>query len=170
MGVHFCALPTIPLIISALTNNSVGNLTANFSGGTSEFVNLGTGVENFVKLWIVGKAVPAIAGFLVVKAILDSNDGESPLPSLIAAIFLLSVTGIWTMAQHWVGSDQYGIATGLSGALRYVLLTVCPIGGAFCFIGAVIKFIKGEKWGRLVISGLAMLSATGIWALVQSWG
>jgi hypothetical protein len=166
----FCALPTIPLIVSALTNNSVGNLTANFSGGTSEFTSLGGGIQNFVQTWIVSKAVPAIAGFLVVKAILDSNEGESPFPSLITSIFLLSTTGIWTMAKSWVGSDEYGVATGMSGALTYLLVTVCPICGSFCFIGAVVQFIKGGRFGKLVISGLAMLSATGIWALVQSWG
>ncbi len=173
----FCALPSIPLIVSSFTNNAVGNLTANFTASSTTITGLGTGIQAFIQTWIVQKAVPAIAGFLVVKAILDSNEGESPLPSLIASIFLLSVTGIWTMAEGWVGNaggtgspTQYAVATGLTSALSYLLLTVCPIGGSFCFIGAVVQFVKGGRWGKLAISGMAMLSATGIWALVQSWG
>jgi hypothetical protein len=167
----FCALPTIPMIVNSLGNNQLGSLTGSFSGGTAEFTGLGVGVQTFIQGWIVGKAVPSIAGFLVVKAILDSNDGGTPFPSLISALFLLSVTGIWTMAQKWVEStDEYGITTGMSGALSYVLTTVCPIAASFCFIGAVVQFIKGRGWGKLVISGIAMLSATGIWALVQTWG
>lgn len=166
----FCALPTVPLIISSLTNNSVNGLSASFSGGGSEFTGLAGGIQNFVQNWLVARAVPAIAGFLVVKAILDSCEGQSPLSSLIAAIFLLSVTGIWTLAKGWVGSDQYGIAAGMTGALGYILAAVCPICGAFCFIGAIVQWLKGQGWGRLVISGIAMLSATGIWTLVQSWG
>jgi hypothetical protein len=165
----FCALPTIPLIVGTLSGGEV-TLSSGFSGGTGEFSGLGTGIQTFVQQWLVAKLVPSIAGFFVVKAILDSNEGQSPFPSLIAAIFVLSVSGIYTMVTGWLGSDQYGIATGLSGALSYVLSTVCPISAAFCFIGAVVVFIKGGHWGGLVISGLAMLSATGIWALVQSWG
>jgi hypothetical protein len=166
----FVAIPTVPLIINSLTNNSVGGLTASFSGGTSEFTSLGVGAQNFFHTWLVGKVVPSIAGYLVVKAILDSNDGESPMPSLVSAIFVLSVSGIWSMAKSWVGSDQYGIATGMSGALSYLLATLCPIGAIFCFIAAVVQSVKGDRWGRLVISGIAMLSATGIWTLVKSWG
>lgn len=167
----FCALPTIPMIVNSLGNNQLGSLTGSFSGGTAEFTGLGTGIQGFIQGWIVGKAVPSIAGFLVVKAILDSNEGGTPYPSLISAIFLLSVTGIWTLAKGWVEStDEYGIASGMSGALTYLLSTICPIAATFCFIGAVVQFIKGRGWGKLVITGIAMLSATGIWALVQTWG
>jgi hypothetical protein len=166
-AIIFCALPTLPALLSQL---GVNGLTSDFTGGTSEFTGMTSAVTNFVQIYIVQKLVPSIAGFLVLKAVLDSGEGNSPLPSLVSAIFLLSVNGIWSMAKLWVGTDAYGVTTGLSGALTYMGGTVSPICAAFCFIGAVVMFIKGGRWGHLVLTGLAMLSFTGIWALVQSWG
>ena len=162
----FCALPTIPTILSSLGISGISN---SFSGGGSEFSGMSSAVENFVQNNIVTDIVPSIAGFLVLKAVLDAGEGNSPYPSLVSAIFLLSVNGTWTLAKSWVGSDQNGVATGLSSALSYVSLTVCPIAAAFCFIGAVVQFIKGSKWGHLALTGIGLLSFTGIWSLVQSW-
>jgi hypothetical protein len=162
----FCALPTVPTLMSQL---GVNGLSSNFSGGTSEFSGMTAAAQSFVQTYIVSKLVPSIAGFLVLKAVLDSGEGNSPLPSLVSAIFLLSVNGLYALAKGWVGTDAYGVTTGLSSALSYMGGTVCPIGAAFCFIGAVVVFIKGGRWGHLVLTGLAMLSFTGIWVLVQSW-
>jgi len=166
-AIIFCALPTLPLLMATL---GVGGLTSNFTGGGSEFTGMTAAATTFVQTFIVAKLVPSIAGFLVLKAVLDSGEGNSPLPSLVSAVFLLSVNGIWAMAKGWVGTDAYGVTTGLSSALGYMGGTVCPICATVCFIGAVVTFIKGGRWGHLVLTGLAMLSFTGIWALVQSWG
>jgi hypothetical protein len=162
----FCALPTIPVLMS---NLGVSGLSSNFSGGGNEFSGMTTAAQSFVQTYIVSKLVSSIAGFLVLKAVLDAGEGNSPLPSLVSAIFVLSANGLFKLASGWVGTDAYGVTTGLSSALNYVGATVCPISAAFCFIGAVVQFIKGSKWGHLVLTGLALLSFTGIWALVQSW-
>ncbi len=162
----FCALPTVPLLMNTL---GVSGLSNNFTGGGTEFSGMTTAAKTFVQTYIVGDLVPSIAGFLVLKAVLDAGEGKSPLPSLVSAIFVLSANGLYTLAAGWVGTDAYGVTTGLKGALAYVGGTVCPISAAFCGIGAVVQFIKGSKWGHLALTGLALLSFTGIWALVQSW-
>jgi len=162
----FCALPTIPVLLS---NLGVSGLTSNFSGGGNEFSGMTTAAHNFAQTYIVSKLVPSIAGFLVLKAVLDAGEGNSPIPSLVSAIFVLSANGLYTLASGWVGTDPYGVTTGLSSALTYMGQTVCPISAAFFFIGAVVQYIKGLKWGHLVLTGFAALAFTGIWALVQSW-
>lgn len=162
----FCALPTIPALMSQL---GVSGLSSNFSGGSSEFSGMTTAAQSFVQTYIVSDLVPSIAGFLVLKAVLDAGEGNSPLPSLVSAIFVLSANGLYTLASGWVGTDAYGVTTGFSSALNYVGAKVCPISAAFCFIGAVVQFIKGSKWGHLVLTGFALLSFTGVWALVHSW-
>lgn len=166
-AILFCALPSIPSILSQF---GVPGISASFSGGSAEFGGMVGAVQNFVQTWVVGKLVPTIAGFFVLKAILDSGQGMSPLPSLVVAIFLLSVNGIYLMVKQWGGSGAFAITTALSSLLAYVGTTVCPISASFCLIGAVIVYIRGGRWGYLVWTGMGLLSFTGIWALVQTWG
>ncbi len=131
----FCALPTVPLLMNTL---GVSGLSNNFTGGGTEFSGMTTAAKTFVQTYIVGDLVPSIAGVLVLKAVLDAGEGKSPLPSLVSAIFVLSANGLYTLAAGWVGTDAYGVTTGLKGALAYVGGTVCPISAAFCCIGAVV--------------------------------
>lgn len=163
----FGALPSVPAL---LTHFGVPGITGSFSGGSAEFGGLVGAVQGFVQVWLVDKLVPVIAGCFVLKAVLDSGQGSSPLPSLVVAIFLLSVNGVYVMVRQWDGTGAFAITTGFSAALQYVGTTVCPISASFCFIGAVVQYIKGGRWGYLVLTGMGLLSFTGIWAMVQTWG
>ena len=164
----FIALPTVPVFMSNVLG--VPGITNSFTSSSTVFGGMTNAVSTFVNSYLLRLVVPSLAGFLIVKAVLDSGQGESPLPSLVSAVFLLSVQGIYSMAKAWVGNDGYSIATGLANALSYLSSTLCPVGASFCFIGAVVQFIKGGAWGQLVLTGLAMLCCTGIIALVKSWG
>jgi hypothetical protein len=67
---------------------------------------------------------------MVLKATLDAAGGENPLPSIIAAIFLLSITATKLMLQSWnSGSD-----TATTDMLQQLgLITTPPTGREYLF-------------------------------------
>src|SRR5260370_24103354 len=48
---------------------------------------------SFVSDVVVGRLVPVLAAFFVLKAALDAAQGSNPLGSVVAAIFVLTVSG-----------------------------------------------------------------------------
>src|SRR5260370_1995677 len=58
-----------------------------------------TSVTGFISGVVVAKLIPVLAAFFVLKAALDAAQGWNPLGSVVAAIFLLSVSGSVTLLQ-----------------------------------------------------------------------
>ena len=58
-----------------------------------------TSLTGFVSNVLVSKLIPILAAFCVLKAALDAAEGQSPLASAIAGIFLLSVSGTVQLMQ-----------------------------------------------------------------------
>jgi len=48
-------------------------------------------LAQFVTNFVVQRLVPTLAAFLVLRAILDAASGQHPLPSILAAMFLLGI-------------------------------------------------------------------------------
>lgn len=63
--------------------------------------------KNFVSQIIVGKLIPILAGYFVLKATLDGAAGESPLASIVAALFLMSLSATMQLLQGWNSGGQY---------------------------------------------------------------
>src|SRR6201995_3613841 len=61
------------------------------SGGisTSWLADIQSDIASFITNFVVGRIVPTLAAFFVLRAILDTASGEHPLPLIVAAIFLL---------------------------------------------------------------------------------
>ena len=138
--------------------------------GNPSIVYAGTG-NNFSNGFLLGKIVPVVAGALVLKALLDSAEGKSPVPSIISAILALSIKGVYDMVNSWgLSGDQYGVADGLLKIVNWMGSNVCPAAGALCVIGAIINYVRGKPWGQLALTSVAMLCFSGIWMLVKSWG
>src|SRR5579864_1729097 len=55
--------------------------------------------KSFVTDLMIGKLVPVLAAWFVLKAALDAAEGENPLGSVITAIFLLTVSTLVPMMQ-----------------------------------------------------------------------
>lgn len=125
--------------------------------------------NDFVNDFLVGHVVPVVAAALVFKAILDANQGYSPLASIIAALFLLGVQGIFNLATgSWMKSgDAYAVTDMLMGAFGYAANTISPIVGGLALSAAILSYVRHQPWVGFVASGLAFLSVSGIWALVR---
>jgi hypothetical protein len=112
-----------------------------------------------------------VAASLVFKAVLDLSQGYSPLASIIAALFLLGVEGIWNLATgSWLQNNgQYGATDMLMSMFGYAANRISPIVGGLALSGAILNYVRHRPWMGLVASGLAFLSVTGIWALVKTF-
>ena len=167
-GAVMLTLPSISLWLSAEgVQISVVNVGATNVGYVAM---ISRPITDFVNNYLVPHIVPVLAAALVFKAVLDGSEGLSPLPSIVAALFLLSINGFFSMAAGWGNnSDPYGTASLLMKMFQYAAYTLSPLIGALCIVGAIINFIRGKSWGHLVFSALGFLSLTGLLALVQTF-
>ncbi len=166
-----CFLLSLPGISHWLVNESVpgaSQLTIAGATGAQYTAGIERVTNDFVNDFLVGHVVPVVAASLVFKAILDLSQGISPLASIIAALFLLGVQGIYNLATgNWMqANDSYGVTDMLMSMFGYAANRISPIVGGLALSAAILNHVRHRPWGGLVASGLGFLSVTGIWALV----
>lgn len=136
--------------------------------GSSWLSSFESDVSNFVTNFIVGRLVTTLAAFFVLRAILDTATGGHPLPSIIAAMFLLGTQTTYSLIQTYNTGTQYATADVLDNLWTYLAGTIMPIAAGLAVVGAIINFATHRPAMRLVAVALAMLCAAGIWKLVLS--
>jgi hypothetical protein len=97
------------------------------SGGiaTGWLANLQADVAQFVANFVVQRLVPTLAAFFVLRAILDAASGQHPLPSILAAMFLLGTQTTYNLLQSYNTGTQYPLpACCLLIACSGLLVTV----------------------------------------------
>jgi hypothetical protein len=128
-------------------------------------------VENsfsgFVSNVVVARLVPVLAAFSVLKAALDAAEGHSPLASVIAAIFLLSVSGTVQLMQNWNSGSTFATTDMLASAWNFLSGTILPEAAGLAVVGAIFNYARHRPFMPLVGSALAFLSVSGLWKLVQ---
>ena len=70
---------------------------------------------------------PVLAAFLVLKAVLDGAEGKNPLGSVIAAMFLLSVSGTLRMMQGFNSGSEFATTDLLASLWNYLAGTILPL-------------------------------------------
>ena len=81
--------------------------------GTGWMVNLQSDLTNFMNNFVVTRVATSLAAFFVLRAILDTVKGGHPLPSILAAMFLLAVQT--SRATTAVGSSRPRMCSTVSG-------------------------------------------------------
>jgi hypothetical protein len=139
-------------------------------GGISSpwVASLQTSFSGFVSNVVVAKLIPVLAAFCVLKAALDAAEGQSPLPSVIAGIFLLSVSGTVQLMQSWNSGSQFATTDMLTSAWNFLAGTILPEAAGLAIVGAIFNYARHRPFMPLVGSGLAFLSVSAIWKLVQA--
>jgi hypothetical protein len=125
-------------------------------------------VTNFISQVVVGRLVPIMAAFFVLKATLDAAQGHSPLGSVIASIFLLSISGTLRLIQGWNSGGTLATTDILASIWNYLAGTILPEAAGLAVVGAIINYSRQRPFARLVFTALAFLSVSGIWKLVQA--
>jgi hypothetical protein len=150
--------------ISAATN--LGGMSTASQPYASAIIKV---LTDFVNVILVQKLVPVMAGALVLKALLDTSEGRTPIPSIISAMFLLGISGFFTTVELMEQSDNFATTELLSSILNWAMTQVCPIFGVLSIYGGIIQYVRGKDWLTSGITGIAFLSISGIWQMVQSW-
>ncbi len=91
---------------------------------------------------------------MVLKATLDAAGGENPLPSIIAAIFLRSITATKLMLQTWNSGSDTATTDMLQQLWNYLAGTVMPSAAGLAVVGAVINFVQRKPFARLVFAAV----------------
>ena len=100
-------LLTIPQLLQWVAAQGIKVPSASGSLGTSWLANMETVFRNFVNQIVLAKLVPILAGYFVLKATLDGAAGESPLGSILAALFLMSLSATMQLFQSWNSGSEY---------------------------------------------------------------
>ena len=127
-----------------------------------------TSFTSFVSDVVVGRLVPILAAFFVLKAALDAAQGASPLGSVISAIFLLGLSGTVRLMQGFNSGGEFATTDMLVSLWNYLAGTILPEAAGLAVVGAIINFSRKKPFMPLVFSALAFLSVTGLWELVQA--
>jgi hypothetical protein len=123
-------------------------------------------VHTFVTSFVMGKLVTVLAAYMVLRAVIDAAQGQSPLLSILAAMFLLGAQGVMSLFQSWNSGTQYATVDVLAAAWTYVAGTLMPIAAGLAIIWGIFNFATHKPWLRMVGVALAMLCVSGIWKLV----
>jgi hypothetical protein len=138
------------------------------SVGTSWLASMETVFKNFVNQIVVAKLVPVIAAYFVLKATLDGAAGENPLGSIVAALFLMSLSATMQLMQGWNSGGQYAMTDMLTSLWNYIAGQIMPAAAGLACVGAVINFVRHRPWTRLVFAAISFLSVSGLLALFQA--
>lgn len=160
-------LLTIPQLLSwfAAQGINVPQQSGSAGGWVGSLQNTFT---NFVSGFLVARLIPVTAAWFVLKAALDTAQGESPLGSIIAAIFMLSVSATTRLFQTWNSGSQFATTDMLVSGWNFLAGHILPEAAGLAVVGAIIQYVRHKPIGSLVASALAFLSISAVWKLVQT--
>jgi hypothetical protein len=161
-------LLTLPQFLSWFAAQGI-TMPAQGGGIASAWVtSLQTSFNGFVSDVVVAKLIPVLAAFCVLKATLDAAEGQSPLASIVAGLFLLSVSGTIQLMQSWNSGSEFATTDMLMSAWNFLAGTILPEAAGLAIVGAIFNYARHRPFMPLVGSGLAFLSVSAIWQLVQA--
>jgi len=161
-------LLTIPQLLSWIAAQGVHVPSASGSVGTSWLASMETVFKNFVNQIVVARLVPVIAAYFVLKATLDVAGGENPLSSILAALFLMSISATMQLLQGWNSGGEYATTDMLASLWNYIAGQIMPAAGGLACVGAVINYVRHRSWVRLIFAAIAFLSLSGLLALFKA--
>jgi hypothetical protein len=161
-------LLTLPQFLSWFAAQGITMPAQGGGIGSAWVAGLQTSFSGFVSNIVVAKLIPVLAAFCVLKAALDAADGQSPLPSVIAGLFLLSVSGTVQLMQSWNSGSEFATTDMLTSAWNFLAGTILPEAAGLAIVGAIFNYARHRPFMPLVGSGLAFLSVSAIWQLIQA--
>lgn len=135
---------------------------------TGWLANFQADLAQFVTGFVVQRLVPTLAAFFVLHAILDAASGQHPLPSILAAMFLLGTQTTYNLLQSYNTGTQYATVDVLDSVWNHLVATIMPIAAVLALVGAILNFATRKPFMRLVAVALALLTVSAIWKLLVS--
>jgi hypothetical protein len=157
---------TLPQLIAWFPSLGVPAPLPSGTPSTGWMASIQNEVTNFMSNFVIGRLVTSLAAFFVIRAILDTVQGGHPLPSILAAMFLLGVQSTLTLIQGYDSGTQYATADVLDGLWNYLAVQILPITAGLTIIGAVFNFATNRPVMPMVGAALALLTTSAVWRLV----
>jgi len=118
-------LLTLPQFLSWFAAQGITMPAQGGGIGSAWVASLQTSFSGFVSNVVVAKLIPVLAAFCVLKAALDGAEGQSPLASIIAGLFLLSVPGTVQLMQSWNSGSEFATTDMLTSAWNFLAGPSC---------------------------------------------
>ena len=161
-------LLTLPQFLSWFAAQGISMPPQGGNIGSPWVASVETSFTGFVSNVVVTRFIPILAAFCVLKAALDAAEGHSPLASIVAGIFLLSVSGTVQLMQSWNSGSEFATTDMLAAAWNFLAGTILPEAAGLAIVGAIFNYARHRPFMPLVGSGLAFLSVSAIWMLIQA--
>jgi hypothetical protein len=161
-------LLTLPQLLSWIAAQGINIPSGGGTVGTSWLASMERVFRSFVSQMVVAKLVPVIAAYFVLKATLDGASGENPLGSIIAALFLMSLSVTMQLFEGWNSGGQYAMTDMLASLWNYIAGQILPAAAGLACVGAVINYVRHRPWTRLVFAAISFLSVSGLLALFRA--
>lgn len=160
-------LLTLPQFLSWFAAQGI-NLPSQAGAVSNSWVQgIENSFNNFISGVVVARFIPLLSAFFVLKATLDAAQGNSPIGSIIASIFLLATAGTVRFIQGVNSGTTLATVDALSSLWNYLSGTILPEAAGLAVVGAVINYSRQRPVAPLLFTALAFLSVTGLWRLVQ---
>ena len=159
---------TLPKVLSWLAAQGITLPAQGGSIGSPWVMSLETSFNNFVSGVVVTRLVPVLAAFFVLKAVLDAAQGQSPLASVVTAIFLLGTSSTVQLMQSWNSGSEFAMTDMLGSIWNFLAGTILPEAAGIAVVGAILNYARHRPFMPLIGSGLAFLSVSALWKLVQA--
>src|SRR5207302_431754 len=138
---------------AALPGGGIGN------GWMSGFAN---DAVIFVNTLVIGRLVPVLAAWMVLRSVIDFSEGYTPLASILGAMFLLAIPATAALLQGWNDGTRFGTAAVLEGAWTYTASRIMPIAAALVFALGVLRFAHGQAHTYTPWAGFLCLMVSGV--------
>jgi hypothetical protein len=161
-------LLTLPQFLSWFAAQGISMPPQEGSISSPWVVSVETSLAGFVSNVVVARLVPILAAFCVLKAALDAAEGHSPLSSIVAGIFLLCASGTVQLMQSWNSGTEFATTDMLTAVWNFLVGIILPEAAGLAIVGAIFNYARHRPFMPLVGSGLAFLSVSAIWKLVQA--
>jgi hypothetical protein len=161
-------LLTVPQLLSWFAGQGVSMPQAGGGVTTPWLASIENSFQSFITNVVVARLAPILAAFFVLKAALDGAQGHNPLGSILASIFLLTVSSTVQLFQGWNNGTQFAMTDMLASLWNYLAGIILPLAAGLAVVGAIFNFVRHRPVLPLVASGLAFLSVSALWKLVQA--
>jgi hypothetical protein len=161
-------LLTLPQLLSWIATQGINIPSGNGSVSTSWLATMETIFKNFVSQIVVARLVPVLAAYFVLKATLDGASGDNPLGSIVAALFLMSLSATMQLLEGWNSGGQYATTDMLSSLWNYIAGQILPAAAGLACVGAVINFVRHRPCARLIFAAISFLCVSGLLSLFRA--
>jgi hypothetical protein len=157
---------TLPQTLSFLAARGLGVTIPGGNVSTDWVSNIYAVVASFMEEMVLARLVPTVAAYFVIRAVLDAAEGNTPLKSMLTAMFLLAVSTTLDLMSSSNSGGEMALADVLDSLWNYLAGRIMPIAAGLAIIGAILNFAAARPWLRLVACSMAFLTVSALWRLV----